>query len=320
MAYYIGIDLGGTNIAAGVVDDAYRIAGKAQAPTGAFRPAEEIAEDMARVARTAMEDAGLSLEEIAWVGIGTPGTVHPAKGVVGLAANLGFHNTPLAELIQQRLQKPVYLENDANAAAYGELLGGAAKGLDSAVLMTLGTGIGGGIIINGKIYSGYNYKGAELGHLGMVYQGVPCTCGRRGCIEAYCSVTALIRLTREAMQLHASSKMWELAGNSLDRVNGRTSFDAMRAGDEAAKAVVDQYIDYLAYAASGIITLFQCQALVIGGGISKEGETLLGPLRERAYPQTFNYEPGNCTKILQAKLGNDAGIIGAALLGRLYGA
>lgn len=318
MGYYVGIDLGGTNVAVGVVDEDYKIVGKANIRTKAFHPAEEIADDMAATTREAVQDAGLTMDDVEWVGIGTPGTANPETGVVGLAANLGFHDTPLSALIKERLQKPVYLENDANSAAYGELMAGAAKGLDSAIMITLGTGVGGGIIIDGKIYSGFNYKGAELGHIGMVYQGVPCTCGRRGCIESYCAVTGLIRITREAMQLNARSKMWELAENSLDKVSGRTAFDAMRAGDEAGAHVVDQYIDYIAYAVSGIINLFQPQAVVIGGGISKEGETLFGPVRERTYPQTFNHDPDNCTKILKAKLGNDAGIIGAALLGKQF--
>lgn len=318
MGYYIGIDLGGTNIAAGVVDAAFEIVGRAHAPTGAFRPAEQIADDMAATARKALADAGISMEQVEWVGIGTPGTVNPETGVVGSAFNLGFKNTPLSKLLADRLGKKVFLENDANAAAYGELMAGAAKGLDTALMITLGTGVGGGIIMNGKIYSGFNYKGGELGHIGMVYGGVPCTCGRIGCIEAYCSVSALIRMTRESMQLNAKSKMWEMAEGSLDKVNGRTSFDAMRAGDGPAKAVVDQYIGYIAYAVSGMINLFQPEAIVIGGGISKEGETLFGPVRERSYAQTFNHEPDNCTKILQAKLGNDAGIIGAALLGKQY--
>lgn len=318
MSYYIGIDLGGTNIAVGVIDESFQIIGRANAPTGAFRPAEQIADDMAATAREAVKDAGISMEQVEWVGIGTPGTVNPQTGIIGSAFNLGFQNTPLAKLIAERLGKKVFLENDANAAAYGELMSGAAKGLDSALMITLGTGVGGGIIIGGKIQSGFNYKGGELGHIGMVYDGVPCTCGRKGCIEAYCSVSALIRITRESMQLNAKSKMWEIAGNSLDKVNGRTSFDAMRAGDAPAAAVVDQYIDYIAFAVSGMINLFQPQAIVIGGGISKEGETLFGPVRERAYVQTFNHEPDNCTKILQAVLGNDAGIIGAALLGKQF--
>ncbi|WP_308754136.1 ROK family protein [uncultured Anaerotruncus sp.] len=318
MSYYVGIDLGGTNIAVGVVDENRQIVGRANEKTKAFHPAEEIADDMAATARRAVENAGVTFDEVAWVGVGTPGTVNPETGMVGLAANLGFHDTPLGMLVAERLGKKVYVENDANAAAYGELMAGAAEGLDSVVLITLGTGVGGGIVIDGKIQSGFNYKGAELGHIGMVYQGVPCTCGRRGCIESYCAVTGLIRITRESMQLNAKSKMWELAEGSLDKVSGRTAFDAMRAGDEAGKAVVDQYIDYLAYAVSGIINLFQPQAVVIGGGISKEGETLFGPMRERAYPQTFNYDPNNCSQIIKAKLGNDAGIIGAALLGKQY--
>lgn len=318
MGYYIGIDLGGTNIAVGVVDESFQIIGRASAPTGAFRPAELIADDIAATAREALKDADISLDLVEWVGIGTPGTVNPKTGVVGSAFNLGFHNTPLSKLLSDRLSKKVFLENDANAAAFGELKAGAAKGLDSALMITLGTGVGGGIIIGGKIQSGFNYKGGELGHIGMVYNGVPCTCGRKGCIEAYCSVSALIRMTREAMQLNATSKMWEIAGNSLDKVNGRTAFDAMRAGDAPAKAVVDQYIDQIAFAVSGMINLFQPQAIVIGGGISKEGETLFGPVRELAYAQTFNHEPDNCTKILQAQLGNDAGIIGAALLGEQF--
>ena len=318
MGYYIGIDLGGTNIAAGVVDEAFQIVGKASAPTGAFRPAEQIADDMAATARQALEKAGVSIEQVEWVGIGTPGNVNPTTGIVGSAYNLGFQDTPLAALLEERLGKKVFLENDANAAAYGELMSGAAKGLSTTIMITLGTGVGGGIIIDGRIQSGFNYKGGELGHVGMVYQGVPCTCGRRGCIESYCSVSALIRITREAMQLNMKSKMWELAENSLDKVNGRTAFDAMREGDSAAKAVVDQYIDYLAFAISGLINAFQPQAIVIGGGISKEGETLLGPLRERAYPQTFHHEPDRCTKMIQAVLGNDAGIIGAALLGKQF--
>ena len=184
MGYYIGIDLGGTNIAAGVVDEAFQIAGKASVPTGAFRPAEQIADDMAAAARQAMEKAGVAIEQVEWVGIGTPGNVNPKTGIVGSAYNLGFKDTPLASLLKERLHKKVFLENDANAAAYGELMAGAAKGLSTTIMVTLGTGVGGGIIIDSKIQSGFNYKGGELGHIGMVYQGVPCTCGRRGCIES----------------------------------------------------------------------------------------------------------------------------------------
>lgn len=318
MKYYVGIDLGGTNIAVGIVDESYQIIGRANKKTPAFHPAQEIADEMSSATLLAIEDAGILLDDVQWIGVGTPGTANPHTGVVGLAANLGFRNTPLGSMITNKISKPVFVDNDANAAAYGELLNGAAKGLNSVIMITLGTGVGGGIIIDGKIYSGFNCKGAELGHMGMVYNGVPCTCGRRGCIESYCSVSALIRMTRESMQLHASSKMWELAENSLDKVSGRIAFDAMREGDTYAAEVVQQYEQYIAYAVSGLINLFQPEAVVIGGGISKEGETLLEPIRKWTYEQCFNHEENNCTQILQAKLGNDAGILGAALLGRQY--
>lgn len=315
MAYYVGIDLGGTNIAVGIVDEAYQIIGRGKCKTRAFHPVAEIVDDMVSLVENAAKDAEISCSEIATIGIGTPGTVNSRTGVVGLAANLGFQDTPLGEVAGAAFGKPVSVENDANAAAFGELKAGAAKGLSNVVMMTLGTGVGGGIIIDGKIYAGSNFKGAEIGHCGMVYNGVPCTCGRRGCIEAYCSATALIRITREAMQLNAGSKMWELAKNSLDPVNGRTAFDAMRLGDPAAIAVVQQYTAYIADAVASYISIFQPDAVVIGGGISKEGDTLLEPVRKMAYPKSFNHDPQNCAQILAAKLGNDAGIVGAALLG-----
>ena len=318
MKYYVGIDLGGTNIATGVVDENYQIIGRGHAKTKVFHPAEEIADDMIATAHQAIADAGITLEQVEWVGVGSPGTANPETGMIGLANNLGFHDVPLKKILSERIDKPIHIENDANAAAYGELMAGAAKGLRSMVMVTLGTGVGGGIVIDGRIFSGFNYKGGELGHVGLVKDGVPCTCGRRGCIESYCSATALIRITREAMQLDLTSKMWEITGGSLDSVNGRTAFDAMRMGDKAGAAVVDQYIDNIANAISGIISLIQPEALVIGGGICKEGEPFFAPIRERTYPQTFNHDPNNCAAILQAKLGNDAGIIGAALLGKQF--
>ena len=314
MGYKIGIDLGGTNIAVGVCNEAFEIVGRATAKTRAPRPAEQIVQDMYQTACEAVENAGLSIDQVESIGVGTPGTVDPATGVVGLAANLGFHNTPLGKMLSNLFGKPVTVENDANAAAYGELVAGAGQGLTSMVMITIGTGIGGGVIIDGIIQSGFANKGGELGHLGMMYEGEPCTCGRKGCIEAYCSATALIRQTKQAMEQHPESVMWQLCEGELFNASGRTAFTAMKQGDPAAKVVVDQYIAYFAYAVSGIINLLQPQAVVIGGGVSKEGEILLAPMRELTYAQTFNHEPDKCTQILQAKLGNDAGIIGAAFL------
>ena len=318
MAYHFGIDLGGTNIAVGVVSSEHQIIGKASIPTGVPDTAEHIADRMAMAARMAAEDAGISLDEIETVGIGSPGSVDPHKGIVQNAFNLGFVGVPLRQLLGERLHKPVYLENDANAAAYGEVMAGAAKGYRNVVVITLGTGVGGGILVDGRLITGVSYCGGELGHMGMVYDGEPCTCGRRGCVEAYCSATALIRQTKRKMLEHRESLMWQLCGGDIDKVNGRTSFDAMRQKDAAAVQVVEQYISYLGFAVCSIINLLQPEILLIGGGISKEGDVLLNPIREIMRRETFCKEPERNTILAAATLGNSAGIIGAAALHQLY--
>ena len=318
MKYHLGIDLGGTNIAVGVVDSDFNIIGEASIPTGVPDTAAHIADRMAQASREAVKNAGVSMDEIESVGIGSPGSVDPHKGIVQNAFNLGFVNTPLRQLLGERLGKPVYLENDANAAAYGEVMAGAAKGHENVVVITLGTGVGGGILVNGKLITGASYCGGELGHMGMVYGGEQCTCGRKGCVEAYCSATALIRQTKRKMQEAPDSLMWDVVGGDIEKVNGRTSFDAMEKGDKAAKEVVDQYIGYLGFAVCSIINLLQPEMLLIGGGISKQGEVLLGPIREMMLKETFCKEPERNTVLAAATLGNNAGIIGAAALHRLY--
>ena len=318
---YLGIDLGGTNIVAGVVDENYAIIAKAQTKTNVPRPEDSMCDDMARVAKEALELAGVSLEEIAWLGIGTPGTVNRDTGVVEYANNLRYHHWAIVEMMKERLPLPVIVENDANAAAYGEFLAGAARGSQNAIVVTLGTGVGSGIIIDGKIYSGSNFAGAEMGHTVIVVGGRECTCGRRGCWEAYASATGLIALTKEEMlreQSNPDSVMWKLAEGNINHVNGRTSFDAMRAGDPAGKSVVDRYIDYLACGLVNAINIFQPDVICLGGGISKEGETLLRPLRSYIERDRYSKYAQKQTKICRAELGNDAGIIGAALLGKLY--
>ena len=314
----VGIDLGGTNIAAGVVGEDCRILAKAACPTRAPRPAEEICRDMATAAREALEKAGVTERDVAWVGIGAPGVANPVTGQVEFSNNLAFHHAPVGRLMEDLLGKPIYLENDANAAAYGETLAGAAKGAKNAVAVTLGTGVGGGVVLDGKIYSGFNFAGGELGHTVFVHGGEPCTCGRLGCWEAYASVTALIRQTRRAMEENPSSVMWQIAG-SLERVNGKTSFDAMRQGDPAGTAVVDTYIRYVAGGIVNIVNIFQPEIICIGGGISKEGDTLLNPVRAIVERERYRRYSQKQTKILAARLGNDAGIIGAAFLGRQWG-
>lgn len=321
--YQIGIDLGGTNIAAGVVDRDFRIVGKASIPTeagnqDAMASPEVIADRMAQATRAALEKSGVSIDQVETVGVGSPGSIDPVKGIVKYANNLNFFQTPLRKLLEDRLHKPVYMENDANAAAYGEAMAGASKGYHSSVMVTLGTGVGGGVIVDDKLVTGCSYCGAELGHTGMVYGGELCTCGRRGCIEAYCSATALIRQTKRKMKEFPESEMWKICDGDLEKVNGKTAFDGMRAGDQPAREVVRQFINYLGYAVTNYVNLLQPEILLIGGGICKEGETLLAPLREIVNRESYCKNPEENTRIAAATLGNDAGIIGAASLYRLY--
>jgi glucokinase len=321
MKYYVGIDLGGTNIVAGVVDEKYNIIAKASTKTNCPRPEKEIAEDMAKMAVEAVKNADLTLDDIEWIGIGTPGIANSSTGVIEYSNNLGFKDTPMVKYITEfigRKDTPVFIENDANAAAYGEYVAGAAKGAKNAVCITLGTGVGGGIIIDGKIYAGSNYAGAEIGHTVIEVDGAQCSCGRKGCFEAYSSATGLIRMSKEAMEQFPESIMNKMAAEK-GKVTARTSFDAMRAGDKAAKDVVDKYIKYLAAGITNTINISQPDVLCIGGGVCNEGDPLLLPVKDLVKKEVYTRNsPKNC-EIVIAKLGNDAGIIGAAFLGRANG-
>lgn len=315
MKYYIGIDLGGTNIVAGVVDENYKIISKASTKTNLPRPEKEIAADMARVSVQAVKEAGLDMNQIEWVGIGTPGIANSEKGIIEYSCNLGFDNTPMVDYIKEYIDKPVFIENDANAAAYGEYVTGAAKGAKNAVCITLGTGVGGGIIIDGRIYSGSNFAGAEIGHTVIEVDGPECACGRRGCFEVFSSATGLIRMTKEAMDNDKDTLMHKITAERNGKVTARTSFDAMRMGDKTAKAVVDKFIKYLAAGITNTINIFQPDILCIGGGVCNEGDPLLLPVRALVKKEVYTRNSPKNTEIVIAKLGNDAGIIGAAFLG-----
>lgn len=310
MKYYVGIDLGGTNIAAGVVDENYNIIARAKTPTARPRPAEEILYSCAEVVREAVSNAGLTMDDIVSVGLGSPGIVNSENGMVEYSNNLDFYNVPAGEILYRELGVKVYAENDANAAAYGEYVAGSAKGASDAVCITLGTGVGGGIIIGGKICSGFNHAGAELGHMVIEVDGPECTCGRKGCFEVFSSATGLIRMTKEAMAANPESCM-----NQMGEPGGRTAFDAMRMGDEAAKGVVDKYIKYLAAGIANTINIFQPEILCIGGGVCNEGDALLLPLKAKVAEEVYTKRGDKNTKIVLASLGNDAGIVGAAFLG-----
>ncbi len=316
--YTIGIDLGGTNIVASVVDDDYNIIGTSKTPTNSPRSADEIFDDIADVCEEAVKTAGLTMEDIDSVGMGTPGTVNQ-DGVIEFANNLAFNNVPARTMLAKRINKPeekVFIENDANCAALGEAYAGCGNGAKDFVAVTLGTGVGSGVIIGGKIVNGVNYAGGECGHMVIVVDGEQCSCGRKGCWEAYASATALIRQTKKAMEEYPDSLMHKLAKEE-GKVSGRTAFDAMRLGDIARIKVVDDYIKYVACGLINIVNAIQPQIICIGGGICNEGETLMKPLRRFVQSERYSIHSKIQTKIVKAELGNDAGVIGAALLGKV---
>ncbi len=268
MKYYLGVDLGGTNIAAGVVDEEYKVISKSNLKTKQGCEPMQIVADIIEAARLAVAEAHLKMSYISAMGVGCPGSTDPYGGIVVTATNISFADFPLAEHLKREFTNmPIYLDNDANAAAYGEVLAGAGRGVDSFVAVTLGTGVGAGIIVGGKMVVGTNFAAGEIGHKVIDINGIPCPCGRRGCYEVYASVTALIRQTREAMEKNRDSLMWELCGGELQDVNGRTSFDAMRAGDKTAAEVVNKYCEYVACGVTDVINLLQPDVLCIGGGI-----------------------------------------------------
>ena len=316
--YRLGIDLGGTNIVAGVVDENFNIVATAKRKTNCPRPAEEIVNDMAEISLEAIAKAGIKVEDIESAGVGSPGSINPTDGVVVYSNNLGFFNLPLSKFLKEKTGIDFYLDNDANAAAYGELIAGAGKGVNNFVMITLGTGVGGGAIIDGKMLTGSNYAGAELGHTVIDINGQMCSCGRQGCFEAYASATALIRQTKQAMVKYPGSVMWDIVKGNIDAVNGLTAFDAMRKGDEAGKAVVDKYVYYLSVGIANMINIFQPEILCIGGGVSKEGDNIIVPLQKIVDGENYARLMEKKAVIKAAELGNDAGIIGAAYLGDLY--
>ena len=318
--YRIGIDLGGTNIAAGIVNDNFEIVCKASIPTGADRPAAEIAADMAQLCHTVCEQAGIDPSEIASVGIASPGIANHDEGIIEYCCNIpSFCKFAVCDAVKAGFPVPhVFVENDANAAAWGEVVAGSAKGTQDSVMITLGTGVGGGIIIGGKVISGFNYAGAELGHIVIEVDGAQCGCGRKGCWEAYSSATALIRMTREKLaeceEQGRKTLMTELV-EKAGKVSGRTAFDAKRAGDEAGAEVVAKYVHYLAQGLINIVNIFQPEVLSIGGGISGEGDYLLDMVVPLVRAEVYGQGIVKDTDIRIAALRNDAGIVGGAVLG-----
>jgi glucokinase len=312
--YYAGIDIGGTKIAFGIAGEDRKLLANRSILAGAGRPFEVIVKEMADTAKMVAAEAGLGSGRITSVGIGVPSTVDPETGHVVFANNLGWRDLDLTGEFRKHWDIPVYLENDADCAALAESMEGPAAG-KNVLVITLGTGFGGGLIMNGRIFKGGDNSGFEPGHSVLVFDGERCTCGLRGCAEAYTSVTALIRQTRQKMETRRDSLMWQECGGDLEKVDGRTSFNAAKKGDAAANEVVKTYIEYVAAGVANMVTLFRPQMVIIGGGISEEGDYLLNPLRQSAGSRIYAAGILPMPPLVQARLGNKAGIIGAALLG-----
>lgn len=313
---YIGIDIGGTNLKAGVVDGEGKILYTKKIPLGPWQSGDYFLDQLCTLAEDAAKEAGFDKSEVASVGMGFPGAVNDETGVLTYITNIPVSGYPLREKFQQRWNVPVHLGNDANCAALGEYYAGAGRGSRSLVVVTLGTGVGGGIVLDGKILAGCNGTGGEVGHIVIVPNGDQCNCGRKGCWERYASATALKRMTVEAMNAHPESLMWELTGGDAAKAEGYTPFDAARKGDAAGAEVCRTYIEYVALGAANLVNIFQPEVLAFGGGVSAQ-EDLMEPLAKRIAEEDFARNAGvSSVKVTRCSLGNDAGIIGAALLGR----
>lgn len=314
--YYLGVDLGGTTIKVGLVNEQYQIVQGISGPTGRERSSEEVLKDMAMLCLEIMKLQGITEKEIHSVGIGSPGIASPNEGVILSSSNLNFDHVNVRKEIQKYISTDVYVENDANCAALGEVICGAAKGESNVVVVTLGTGVGGGIIADGKISRGSFFGAGEVGHQVICYDnGVVCGCGRKGCWEQYASATALIRQAKAAVEKAPESMILSLAEEQkADNINAKVIFDAAQSGDQVAQAVLERYFKYIACGLTNIINTLEPSMIVLGGGMSAQKEYLTEPVTK--YVQEEMYGGLSLkTRIKAATLGNDAGIIGAAFLG-----
>ncbi|MDE7395807.1 MAG: ROK family protein [Clostridiales bacterium] len=309
MKKYVGIDIGGTAVKGILVSEDGTILQKSSIPTLATRPFEEVA---ASIGEQIVSLTGG--ERIEGVGVGCPGMVDGAHGVIVYNNNLYWKDAPLADALRQKAGVPVKVANDANAACLGECRFGAGQAYSDAALITLGTGVGGGIVIGGKLFEGCNGRGAEIGHMTIVADGVPCTCGRKGCFETYASATALVRQTVFAMLTDRKSAMWDYAQGDLNKVDGKTSFECAKAGDGTAQRVIDAYLHYLAEGIINVVNIFGSQAVILGGGVCAQGAALTDPLKKYVNANRYGGDRGEPTAVVTAKLGNDAGCLGAASL------
>lgn len=310
---YAGVDIGGMTIKVGLVNENGKIVLSRAFATEQEKGFKSMVSRTAEMVRALLDEANYSLLDLGGIGFGIPGTVDSKKGMIVSAVNIGCKNEKLVEEMAQYFNVPIAVGNDANMAALGEQRFGAGKGHENVVMITLGTGIGGGIIIDGKLYEGNGGAGGEVGHQIIVVDGEQCNCGRRGCWERYASATGLINQTKYAMADNANSLMHKIASEN-GGVDGKTAFLAKDAGDEAGRNVVEQYLHYLSEGLLNLAYVLHPEMFIIGGGISHEGKNVMDPLREKLNESLQSSGMLPLIEIVQASLGNNAGIIGAAAL------
>ena len=308
----IGVDIGGMSIKVGLVDEQGNIITENRVATA--KTSELCIKNLIKQINDILTENKLTVKEIRGIGIGCPGAVTSETGTVEILPNLGWEKVPLREILKQTFDTTINLSNDANVAVLGEAVYGVAKNYDTVVMFTLGTGVGGGMIINKKLFEGGWSRGAELGHTTLVLNGRPCSCGRSGCVETYVSATALISDTKTAMFNDKNSKMWEYVQNDIENVDGKTAFECAKQGDKTAEKVVNDYVMYLSESIMNMLNVFRPQAFILGGGICNQGKYLTDKVTEYLEKFDYGYKFAPKTKILIATLKNGAGIIGASAL------
>lgn len=306
--YCVGVDIGGMSIKVGVVDQNGKILKKGKVVTDVAGGSHKIINDISQLIKSLVD---INDRDFLGVGIGCPGAINSARGTVDRAFNLNWHHVALVDELARTINRHIKVSNDANVAALGEAMFGVGRTYTDTIFLTLGTGVGGGIVLNGKLYEGNESKGAEMGHMVLVVDGEPCSCGRRGCMEAYCSATALIRETKKAMLADKNSAMWKFSPN-LDDVDGRTAFECSKQGDKAANDVVNYFVKYLGEGMLNFANIFRPQAIILGGGVCAQGDYLIYKLKDYCKDRNYGFADTPRFDILTAQLGNDAGIIGAA--------
>lgn len=314
MKFYIGVEIGVRNIAIGIIDKNQKLVRKVSTPTDKDKSFEGVIKDIYELIEKAIDEEGLELKQIKSIGVGCPGITDNDKGIVLRNYSLNFENANIRHELQKYINVPVYVENDANCVAISEYLLGAAYGTSSSLTIKIGNGIGGGLIIDGSIYNGFNFGGTEFGHMVINQNGRQCTCGRKGCWEMYASASALIEETKKVTAENPDSIIMSLVNNDINQINETTAYEAAKQGDIYAKKVFDDFIEVLAEGIANIVNILMPSVVIIAGPINKLGESLSKPLIS-LLSQKIYCKGLKLPEFKMAETGGGAIILGAAMLG-----